>query len=167
MKNKKLLFFEVRISLFFSFDDWAMKCPKCKNMDSKVVDSRMIEEGTIIRRRRECERCAYRFTTFERIGLTELVVIKRDGTKELYDRAKLRKAVMLAFAKRPLNAEVIDLMINNLEISWQNAGSEVSSQKIGDDILSALKEIDPVVYVRFASVYQSFENFSDFKQFIE
>ena len=125
-------------------------------MDSKVVDSRMIEEGTIIRRRRECERCAYRFTTFERIGLTELVVIKRDGTKELYDRAK-----------RPLNAEVIDLMINNLEISWQSAGSEVSSQKIGDDILSALKEIDPVVYVRFASVYQSFENFSDFKQFIE
>ena len=94
-------------------------------------------------------------------------MIKRDGTKELYDRAKLRKAVMLAFAKRPLNAEVIDLMINNLEISWQNAGSEVSSQKIGDDILSALKEIDPVVYVRFASVYQSFENFSDFKQFIE
>ena len=144
-----------------------MKCPKCKNMDSKVIDSRMIEEGTIIRRRRECERCSHRFTTFERIGLTELMVIKRDGTKELHDRAKLRKSVMLAFAKRPFNPEIVDSLINNLEISWQSEWAEVSSKKIWDDILAALKEIDPVVYVRFASVYQSFENFSDFKQFIE
>ena len=95
------------------------------------------------------------------------MVIKRDGTKELYDRAKLRKSVMLAFAKRPFNPEIVDSLINNLEISWQSEGSEVSSKKIWDDILAALKEIDPVVYVRFASVYQSFENFSDFKQFIE
>ncbi len=95
------------------------------------------------------------------------MVIKRDGTKELYDRAKLRKSVMLAFAKRPFNPEIVDSLINNLEISWQSEWAEVSSKKIWDDILSALKEIDPVVYVRFASVYQSFENFSDFKQFIE
>lgn len=95
------------------------------------------------------------------------MVIKRDGTKELYDRAKLRKSVMLAFAKRPFNPEIVDSLINNLEISRQSEGSEVSSKKIWDDILAALKEIDPVVYVRFASVYQSFENFSDFKQFIE
>ena len=107
-----------------------MKCPKCKNMDSKVVDSRMVEEGTIIRRRRECERCSYRFTTFERIGLTELMVVKRDGTKELYDRAKLRKAVLLAFAKRPFTPEIVDTLINDLEISWQASGVEVSSQKI-------------------------------------
>lgn len=95
------------------------------------------------------------------------MVVKRDGTKELYDRAKLRKAVLLAFAKRPFSPEMIDTLINNLEISWQAEGAEVSSQKIWDDILLALKEIDPVVYVRFASVYKSFENFSDFKQFIE
>ena len=95
------------------------------------------------------------------------MVVKRDGTKELYDRAKLRKAVLLAFAKRPFSPEMIDTLINNLEISWQAEGVEVSSQKIWDDILAALKEIDPVVYVRFASVYKSFENFSDFKQFIE
>lgn len=95
------------------------------------------------------------------------MVIKRDGTKELYDRAKLRKSVMLAFAKRPFNPEIVDSLINNLEISRQSEGAEVSSKKIWDDILAALKEIDPVVYVRFASVYQSFENFSDFKQFIE
>ena len=99
-------------------------------MDSKVIDSRMIEEGTIIRRRRECERCSDRFTTFERIGLTELMVIKRDGTKELYDRAKLRKSVMLAFAKRPFNPEIVDSLINNLEISRQSEGAEVSSKKI-------------------------------------
>lgn len=136
-------------------------------MDSKVVDSRMIEEGAIIRRRRECERCAHRFSTFERIGLTELMVVKRDGTKELYDRAKLRKSVLLAFAKRPFSPEIIDTMLTNLEISRQSEGAEVASQKIGDDILSALKAIDPVVYVRFASVYKSFDNFSDFKQFIE
>ena len=136
-------------------------------MDSKVVDSRMIEEWTIIRRRRECERCWHRFSTFERIWLTELVVIKKDGTKELYDRAKLRKAVLLAFAKRPYSPDAIDNLINNLEISWQSSGHEISSKKIWDDILAALKTIDPVVYVRFASVYQSFDGFEDFKHFIE
>ena len=94
-------------------------------MDSKVVDSRMIEEGTIIRRRRECERCWHRFSTFERIGITELVVIKKDGTKELYDRAKLRKSVLLAFAKRPYSPDAIDNLINNLEISWQSSGHEL------------------------------------------
>lgn len=144
-----------------------MKCQKCNNMDSKVVDSRMVEEGTIIRRRRECERCWYRFTTFERIWLTELMVIKKDGTKELYDRQKLKKAVLLAFAKRPVSQEIVDNMINNLEVSWQASGPEVSSKKIGDDILEALKNIDPVVYVRFASVYQSFDSFEDFKKLIE
>ena len=144
-----------------------MRCPKCKNMDSKVVDSRMIEEWTIIRRRRECERCWHRFSTFERIWLTELVVIKKDWTKELYDRAKLKKAVLLAFAKRPYSPDVIDNLINDLEISWQTSGHEITSKKIWDDILAALKTVDPVVYVRFASVYQSFDSFEDFKHFIE
>ncbi|MBB1578867.1 MAG: transcriptional repressor NrdR [candidate division SR1 bacterium] len=144
-----------------------MKCPKCSNMDSKVVDSRMIEEGGVIRRRRECERCGHRYTTFERIGNVELVVIKKDGTKEMYDRAKLKKAVMLAFAKRSVQPDVIDALISNLEVKWQSEGSEVLSTKIGEDILASLREIDPVVYVRFASVYQSFNSFEDFKQFIE
>lgn len=144
-----------------------MKCPKCNNMDSKVVDSRMIEEGQVIRRRRECEFCTHRFTTFERIGVVELIVIKRDGTKEMYDRAKLKKAVMLAFAKRSVQPDVIDTLISNLEIKWQTEGSEISSMKIGEDILAALKSIDPVVYVRFASVYQSFDSFEDFKALIE
>ena len=107
-----------------------MKCPKCSNMDSKVVDSRMIEEGGVIRRRRECERCGHRYTTFERIGNVELVVIKKDRTKEMYDRAKLKKAVMLAFAKRSVQPDVIDSLISNLEVKWQSEGSEVLSTKI-------------------------------------
>ncbi len=144
-----------------------MKCPKCSNMDSKVVDSRMIEEWGVIRRRRECERCGHRYTTFERIGNVELVVIKKDWTKEMYDRAKLKKAVMLAFAKRSVQPDVIDALISNLEVKWQSEGSEVLSTKIWEDILASLREIDPVVYVRFASVYQSFNSFEDFKQFIE
>ncbi len=144
-----------------------MKCPKCSNMDSKVVDSRMIEEGGVIRRRRECERCGHRYTTFERIGNVELVVIKKDWTKEMYDRAKLKKAVMLAFAKRSVQPDVIDALISNLEVKRQSEGSEVLSTKIWEDILASLREIDPVVYVRFASVYQSFNSFEDFKQFIE
>ena len=144
-----------------------MKCPKCSNMDSKVVDSRMIEEGGVIRRRRECERCGHRYTTFERIGNVELGVIKKDWTKEMYDRAKLKKAVMLAFAKRSVQPDVIDALISNLEVKWQSEGSEVLSTKIWEDILASLREIDPVVYVRFASVYQSFNSFEDFKQFIE
>lgn len=136
-------------------------------MDSKVVDSRMIEEWGVIRRRRECERCGHRYTTFERIGNVELVVIKKDWTKEMYDRAKLKKAVMLAFAKRSVQPDVIDALISNLEVKWQSEGSEVLSTKIWEDILASLREIDPVVYVRFASVYQSFNSFEDFKQFIE
>ena len=133
-------------------------------MDSKVVDSRMIEEWGVIRRRRECERCGHRYTTFERIGNVELVVIKKDWTKEMYDRAKLKKAVMLAFAKRSVQPDVIDALISNLEVKWQSEGSEVLSTKIWEDILASLREIDPVVYVRFASVYREFKDVNTFME---
>lgn len=135
-------------------------------MDSKVVDSRMIEDGQVVRRRRECEFCAHRFTTFERIGIVELIVVKKDGTKEMYDRAKLKRAVMLAFAKRPIHPEEIDKLISSLEIKWQAESPEISSQQIWSDILAALKDIDPVVYVRFASVYEAFDSIEDFKRLI-
>jgi transcriptional repressor NrdR len=94
-------------------------------------------------------------------------VIKKDGTKELYDRAKLRKSVLLAFAKRPYSPDAVDALLNNLEIERQAKGHEVTSKQIGDDILEGLKTMDPVVYVRFASVYKSFDSFQDFKHFIE
>lgn len=144
-----------------------MKCPKCQNMETKVVDSRMIDDWQTIRRRRECEFCWNRFTTFERNGFTELVVIKKDGKKEMYDRQKVKRALLLAFAKREFSNENIENILNDLENKWTWEWNEISSQKIGDDILAILKEIDPVVYIRFASVYKSFNSLEDFKRFID
>lgn len=144
-----------------------MKCPKCQNMETKVVDSRMIEDWQTIRRRRECEFCGNRFTTFERKWFTELMVVKKDNTKEMYDRQKLKKSLMLSFAKREFNNEKIENLLNNLENRWISEWTEISSKQIGDDILEMLKEIDPVVYIRFASVYKSFDSLEDFKNFID
>ena len=144
-----------------------MKCPKCQNMETKVVDSRMIEDWQTIRRRRECEFCGNRFTTFERKWFTELMVIKKDKTKEMYDRQKLKKSLMLSFAKREFSNEKIENLLNTLENKWIGEGTEISSKQIGDDILEILKEIDPVVYIRFASVYKSFDSLADFKNFID
>ena len=136
-------------------------------MDTKVIDSRSIENGLTIRRRRECEFCGNRFTTFERKGTTELIVIKRDWTKEMYDRQKLKKALMLAFAKRNLDKEEIENMVNNLELKWSESANEISSKEIWDDIMATLKQADPVAYVRFASVYKSFNDLDDFKKIID
>lgn len=144
-----------------------MKCPKCQNMDTKVIDSRVIDDGMTIRRRRECEFCNNRFTTFERKGFTELMVIKKDNTKEMYDRQKLKWSLMLSFAKREFNNEKIENLLNNLENKWLSEWKEISSKKIWNDILKMLKEIDPVVYIRFASVYKSFDSVEDFKKFID
>ena len=144
-----------------------MKCPKCWNLETKVVDSRVIDDWQTIRRRRECEFCNNRFTTFERREFTDLTVIKKDGKKELYDRQKIKKALMLAFAKREYNSEKIEEVLSNLENQRTSEWDEISSQKIWDDILEVLKGLDPVAYIRFASVYKSFDNLEDFKKFIE
>jgi transcriptional repressor NrdR len=136
-------------------------------VETKVVDSRMIEDWQTIRRRRECEFCGNRFTTFERKWFTELMVIKKDKTKEMYDRQKLKKSLMLSFAKREFNNEKIENLLNNLENKRISEGTEISSKQIGDDILEMLKEIDPVVYIRFASVYKSFDSLEDFRNFID
>lgn len=144
-----------------------MKCPKCNNMDTKVIDSRTIEWWQTIKRRRECEFCWNRFTTFERRWTTELIVIKKDGTKEMYDRQKLKKALLLSFAKREINQEELEWILNNLETQRSSEWNEVSSIKIGEDILKALKTMDIVAYIRFASVYKSFNNMEDFKKFVD
>ncbi len=136
-------------------------------MDTKVIDSRVIDDGMTIRRRRECEFCNNRFTTFERKWFTELMVVKKDDKKEMYDRQKLKKALMLSFAKREFNNEKIETLLNSLENKRLSEWKEISSQKIGDDILEMLKDIDPVVYIRFASVYKSFDSVEDFKKFVE
>ena len=143
-----------------------MKCGKCKNLDTKVIDSRIIENGQVIRRRRECEFCNFRFTTFERVGVTDLMVIKKDGGKEMYDRLKLKRAILLAFAKTDVKNEDIDDILNNLEIKWQSQGNEIPSQQIWDDVLELLKKDHPVPYVRFASVYKSFWGLGDFITFL-
>lgn len=135
-------------------------------MDTKVIDSRTIENGQAIKRRRECEFCNNRFTTFETRGTTELLIIKKDGTKEMYERQKIKRALMLAFAKRNIEKTMIENIINDLEYKRSNDSSEISSKKIGDDILEALKTADPIAYVRFASVYRSFDNLDDFKKLL-
>ncbi|MCF7835399.1 transcriptional regulator NrdR [Candidatus Gracilibacteria bacterium] len=143
-----------------------MKCPKCQSMETKVIDSRMIEDGQVIRRRRECEFCSHRFTTFEKKGVTELIIIKNDGTKQMYDRQKIKRGLILSFAKRKIENEIIENIINNLEIKRQNESNEINSNQIGEDILEELKKLDPVAFVRFASVYKSFNDLEDFKKFI-
>lgn len=136
-------------------------------MDTKVIDSRSIEGGQTIKRRRECEFCNNRFTTFERRWTTELIVIKKDWTKEMYDRQKLKKALLLSFAKRDINQEELEWLLNSLETQRSSEGNEVTSIQIGDDVVKSLKSMDAVAYVRFASVYRSFNNLEDFKKFID
>ncbi len=143
-----------------------MKCPKCGNLETRVIDSRVIDDGKAIKRRRQCEYCDNRFSTFEKIWITELVVVKRDSAKELYERTKIKKAMMLAFAKRDFPIEKIEDIIFNLETKW-SVNKEISSQQIWEDVLAALKLADPVAYVRFASVYKKFDSLQDFKQIIE
>lgn len=143
-----------------------MKCPKCQSMETKVIDSRMIEDWQVIRRRRECEFCNHRFTTFEKKWATELMVIKGDWTKQMYDRQKIKRWLVLSFAKRKIENELIENIINNLEIKRQSESNEINSKQIWEDILQELKKIDPVAFVRFASVYKSFNNLEDFKEFI-
>lgn len=135
-------------------------------METKVIDSRVVDDGQTIRRRRECEFCSNRFTTFERLGFTELMIIKKDKKRELYNRQKLKKAIMLAFAKREFGADEIENILNSLENNWTSMWNEISSKKIWDDVLEALKNVDIVAYFRFASVYKSFDNLEDLQKFI-
>ena len=137
-----------------------MKCPSCGYADSRVVDSRPVADGTSIRRRRECLACQKRFTTFEVIEAVQIVVIKKDGSKELFDRNKLLAGLHKACQKRPVNAEEI---VSEIETELQNSLKiEVTSREIGEMVMSKLKERDEVAYVRFASVYREFRDVDTF-----
>ena len=137
-----------------------MKCPNCGFSDSKVIDSRPIEEGNSIRRRRECLACQKRFTTFEMIETVQIIVIKKNGTKELFDRNKLLSGLLKACQKRPVNAEEI---VGEIEAELQNSLShEISTNEIGEIVMRKLKERDEVAYVRFASVYREFKDIETF-----
>ncbi len=143
-----------------------MKCPKCSNYDTKVLDSRVVQDWNAIRRRRECEYCEHRFTTFERRGITDLVVIKKDWSRELYDRTKITKAILSAYAKRAIAMDKLEEITASLEVN-RSAEGEISSVKIGEDILAALKTEDPVAYIRFASVYMNFDSREDFQHLMK
>ncbi|GAB7027249.1 transcriptional regulator NrdR [Geotalea toluenoxydans] len=140
-----------------------MKCPFCAFADSKVVDSRPDKEGSTIRRRRECESCGKRFTTHERVEEILPLVIKKDGRREPFDRMKLVAGVMKACEKRPVSVETIERLIDRLEVQMQESGEkEIPSKSLGEWVMTELHAIDQVAYVRFASVYRSFKDITEF-----
>ncbi len=143
-----------------------MRCPKCKNLETRVIDSRLSEDGLSIRRRRECEWCQARFTTFERMEFVSFFVSKTGGKKELYNRSKLETSILKACNKRNIPPEKIESMLNTLEIEWAENKTGVTSKRIGKDVLHKLKDIDEVACLRFASVYNHFESHGDFVKFI-
>ncbi|RAH98742.1 transcriptional regulator NrdR [Acuticoccus sediminis] len=144
-----------------------MRCPYCGADNSQVKESRPTEEGAAIRRRRACTVCGGRFTTFERVQLRELTVVKRSGKREPFDRDKLARSIQIATRKRCIDEEVIERMISGLVRQLEATGeSEVTAAEIGDRVMDALKGIDDVAYVRFASVYRNFSEARDFEAFV-
>ena len=145
-----------------------MKCPACGNLESKVVDSRPSDDGSSIRRRRECLQCGRRFTTYERLGDNPLIIIKSDGSSEAYDRQKLMRGLLISCAKRPIAPEQLGALIDSIEAELRNASkSEIGSKELGDMALVRLAKLDDVAYVRFASVYKDFQNVEEFAAALE
>lgn len=137
-----------------------MKCPKCSVDDDKVLDSRSARDGAAIRRRRECLKCGYRFTTYEEIDRDEVLVVKRDGRRETFDRTKVDKSIRRACGKRPVSDEQIRNMIDHVVASLE--GDEVPADKIAEKVMSELHKVDEVAYIRFASVYRQFTDVAQF-----
>ena len=144
-----------------------MRCPFCSYVDTQVKDSRPTEDNAVIRRRRSCPQCGARFTTFERVQLRDLTVIKRDGKRVVFDRDKLARSILTAFRKRSMDQERIERMITGVVRRLESLGeNEIDSVSIGEMVMDALAEVDQVAYVRFASVYRNFKEAKDFEQFI-
>ena len=144
-----------------------MLCPFCREKDTSVVDSRPTEDGTAIRRRRTCG-CGERFTTFERVQFRELIIIKKNGRKSVFDREKLAKSIYIALKKRPIDTDTIEKFISSISRNLEEMGqSEIASSTVGKMVMDELKELDPVAYVRFASVYRNFREVKDFEQFVD
>ena len=145
-----------------------MRCPFCGSENTGVKDSRPAEDNTVVRRRRGCDDCGGRFTTFERVQLREVTVIKRDGKRTLFDRDKLSRSVKIALRKRPVDQDKIDQLVSGIARELESIGeSEVSSKDIGQMVMERLSEVDPVGYVRYASVYMDFGDPKDVAAFIE
>ncbi len=143
-----------------------MRCPYCGHEDSQVKDSRPTEDGAAIRRRRQCEDCGARFTTFERIQLREVAVLKAGGTREPFDREKLARSVSIACSKRPIEPARIEKLVSGIQRQLETAGeNEVDAKRIGEMVMEGLKGLDSVAYIRFASVYKDFAEAKDFEDF--
>lgn len=143
-----------------------MRCPFCAHENSQVKDSRPTEDNTAIRRRRQCEGCGARFTTFERVQLREVSVIKSDGTREAFDRAKIEQSVTLASRKRGIAQERLDQLVSGVQRQVETSGeAEIPSKAIGEMVMDGLRQLDSVAYIRFASVYRDFGEARDFEEF--
>ncbi len=144
-----------------------MRCPYCGSADSVVKDSRPAEEDTAVRRRRGCTNCGGRFTTFERVQLRDLIVVKRDNRRAPFDRDKLRRSVSIALQKRPVSEEKLDQMISGIVRRLENMGeAEIQTSTIGEMVMESLGDLDPVAFVRYASVYKDFKTPADFAAFV-
>ncbi len=143
-----------------------MRCPNCEHEDTKVLDSRPVDEGTAIRRRRECEKCEFRFSTYEEIEILDLSVVKKDGSKQAFSKEKLERAIKLPLDKRPHTDETLRKLLSTIEIEIQRKAKEgqISSSEIGDIVMKKLKKTDKVAYIRFAAVYRQFEDVDEFKE---
>ncbi len=145
-----------------------MKCPFCSCMDSKVIDSRVSEDGTSIRRRRECAECNKRYTTYEKIESTPILVIKSNGNRQMFDLAKIKNGIIKACEKRPVPMAKIEKLVSDIEKQVNNTlAQEISSKKIGDMVMEGLKDLDEVAYVRFASVHRQFKDINTLREEIE
>ena len=141
-----------------------MRCPFCAHEDSQVKDSRPSEDGAAIRRRRQCEGCGARFTTFERIQLRDLTVVKKDGQREPFDREKLARSIAIACRKRDIPSERLDRLVSSIQRQLETRGDEVRASEIGEAVMDGLKALDHVAYIRFASVYKDFSEPGDFAE---
>ena len=145
-----------------------MRCPFCGHEETQVKDSRPTEDNSSIRRRRQCPACGARFTTFERVQLRELMVIKKDGSRTVFDREKLVRSINISCRKRPVKPDKIELITNSIQRRLESSGeTEIPTKVIGELVMDALKELDRVAYLRFASVYKDFQETDDFRKFID
>lgn len=146
-----------------------MRCPNCENSDTKVLDSRPVEDGSAIRRRRECEKCSFRFSTYEEIEILDLAVVKQDGTTQGYSREKLERGIRRAFEKREHDDGTLKKIISGVEqeIQKKATGGAIKSSEIGEIVMKRIKKVDKVAYIRFASVYRQFEDVEEFKAAIQ
>ena len=145
-----------------------MRCPFCNHEDTQVKDSRPSEDGSSIRRRRFCASCNSRFTTFERVQLRELTVVKSNGERRLFDREKIAKSMAIALRKRPVDAESVEMAINRIVQKLESEGeSDIPTRRVGSLVMEELKTLDKVAYIRYASVYRDFGKVEDFEKFVE